>query len=638
MTIKRFHSKIHETVEKIKTLILFSDIKIVSFDIFDTLIVRDCLYPDNIFRLIDSSTLSIDKNSLYEARKNAEKEINDRYVSFNLIWKNIQRKLHIDKESIEKLKESEIAIERELSRRRDLIFELYLLAANRGKKIIAVSDMYLPSDIIYDFLEDAGYKYISVIYVSNECKARKSEGDLFEYVLKKEGIKPNEMIHIGDNYLSDYIVPNKMRVQSFYIPSNFELFKNSIKLNCDMEIDSVKSNFLLCLIFGHAINTHYSNKEYVFYDQVTKDYFSDFVLFPILATILINLIKILNLNHVYKKIYFAARDGYLPFKIYKRYIEGAFTKAEGVYFEASRRAYSSTAFKSIYDQVLKDKIPKNCTLEDFIETLIIDSELAKGLMSVLSGDERTIRIIDERERIIDILRSKLPEINELWSSQSIVTKEYYRNIFSEEQDRCIVFDCGYSGSISIGLSASIENRLLFDKFYLWQSDKNREFDRSNGTTSFVMFDDNRPSWMDCLIETFLSPLAGSCIGFKKIDSEIIAIHEDVSFSSDMVELINSVQQGAEIIFSSFVRTYHDCISNIEIEDCSLIIRLCEELFRRQNENIFDNIIFNDSNYSHNVVIRMSDLIRSRNKITYASKPRKTWRKVKNLWKKLGIIH
>lgn len=71
-------------------------------------------------------------------------------------------------------------------------------------KVIFTSDMYLESDVIRKILEKNGYTEEDKIYLSSEVKVSKSKGKLFDYIIKDIDLKPEEIIHIGDNYCSDY--------------------------------------------------------------------------------------------------------------------------------------------------------------------------------------------------------------------------------------------------------------------------------------------------------------------------------------------------------------------------------------------------------------------------------------------------
>ena len=71
--------------------------------------------------------------------------------------------------------------------------------------------MYLPTEVIKQILDKNGFKHIDKIYLSCEVMKTKATGNLYEYVLKEENVEPQNMIHIGDNYKSDYEIPKKTK-------------------------------------------------------------------------------------------------------------------------------------------------------------------------------------------------------------------------------------------------------------------------------------------------------------------------------------------------------------------------------------------------------------------------------------------
>ena len=56
------------------------------------------------------------------------------------------------------------------------------------KKIILISDMYLPLHVVEEIVKNAGYHGYAKIYLSNCYRERKATGNLFKIALKEEGV------------------------------------------------------------------------------------------------------------------------------------------------------------------------------------------------------------------------------------------------------------------------------------------------------------------------------------------------------------------------------------------------------------------------------------------------------------------
>lgn len=67
-------------------------------------------------------------------------------------------------------------------------------------------------------LQNCGYNLDGVNgYVSSEYALTKRTGNLFKKVLEIEGVKANEVLHIGDNLRSDWFRPKLMGMKSVLI-------------------------------------------------------------------------------------------------------------------------------------------------------------------------------------------------------------------------------------------------------------------------------------------------------------------------------------------------------------------------------------------------------------------------------------
>jgi len=86
-----------------------------------------------------------------------------------------------------------------------------------GKHIAFVSDMYLPADVIQEMLRHVGvWEPQDRLYVSCAIGTRKSTGMLYKHLLDDLKIGPNQVIHVGDFLLSDFLVPRfKVGIKSF---------------------------------------------------------------------------------------------------------------------------------------------------------------------------------------------------------------------------------------------------------------------------------------------------------------------------------------------------------------------------------------------------------------------------------------
>ena len=204
--------------------------RIYSFDVFDTCLVRNFSHPHDLYRLLAKRMLwriNGNQDSLDEvaklARLRLETEarvrlhspqedicIDDIYGNFEelkswgILAEDMKREeLSLEKQSVRPIFDTRRRVN---SHRHD------------GSKIIFVSDMYLPEFFIRQMLEENGLaSKEDRIYVSGEVGLTKSSGRLFQYVLEREAIEPRQLVHYGDNYRSDFLVPKRLGIQTSLI-------------------------------------------------------------------------------------------------------------------------------------------------------------------------------------------------------------------------------------------------------------------------------------------------------------------------------------------------------------------------------------------------------------------------------------
>lgn len=207
--------------EDIINLIRKKNIEVVSFDIFDTLIVRDKIRkPSDLFMILNkeyskNKEYNID---IYRIRCKAEKRAVSKYgfrdVNYKEIYSSIEE---ISEEDIRWLMEKEIELELLICKKNSDLAKVYEWCKKNEKKIIITSDMYLPGEVIKKILSINDYDKYDKLYISSEQRCSKASGKLFEKIVIENKIKGNQMLHIGDSLKGDYIMPKKMKINAALI-------------------------------------------------------------------------------------------------------------------------------------------------------------------------------------------------------------------------------------------------------------------------------------------------------------------------------------------------------------------------------------------------------------------------------------
>jgi FMN phosphatase YigB (HAD superfamily) len=108
----------------------------------------------------------------------------------------------------EELRAGELALERDEARPVRAGIERVEAARAAGRRILFVSDMYLPASAIREPLERFGIaRPDEPLYVSGELGVSKRTGRMFDHVLAQEGLRPDELVHTGDDAHNDIASP-----------------------------------------------------------------------------------------------------------------------------------------------------------------------------------------------------------------------------------------------------------------------------------------------------------------------------------------------------------------------------------------------------------------------------------------------
>ena len=186
---------------------MIGDREYVSFDIYDTLLIRPYVKPADLFR---HAELISGKKGFSESRVSAERRARIRYrreITLEEIYGEIDPEYR-------SMKDLEIGLETSVPVANAQICGLLNSLREKGKSIILISDMYLPRSIIEQVLERCGISY-HMLYVSSEYEVTKHGGSLFEKAMSDLGIGPEQLFHIGDNKHSDRDVPVRLGISSY---------------------------------------------------------------------------------------------------------------------------------------------------------------------------------------------------------------------------------------------------------------------------------------------------------------------------------------------------------------------------------------------------------------------------------------
>lgn len=421
----------------------------LSYDIFDTLICRKIYNPDDIFYKLEELTNVKDYKKY---RKQAELNARNVYncdVNIYQIYDELQKLLKLSSKQKMKYLKYEIDLELSLCYPREKMLSS-IKKLKKYKKIILVSDMYLPRTVIEKILIKCGYKNLyDKLYVSNEYNARKDDGKLFDIVLNDYDYKT--MIHIGDNRHSDGKMPIIKKIDSLII-STYKSFANNLIIN----------NYGESVTYGLIINKLLFNSPFINDLNNFNIYSLEDFGYAIFGHIFLKFITWINNNPTDEEYLFVSREGYFLLKLFRFYSK--LTKSKMIkshYFLTSRRAIT---------------VPNFSTKDDIIKLLDIkySGTLKKLFFYRLgynyTGKDENVELPREKEKIAKLVEEKEQEILKISEKEMTNYRKYIDKTLKDLQKKnyCII-DLGYSGTVQYFLSKMLDKKIS-GKYFIVSAD------------------------------------------------------------------------------------------------------------------------------------------------------------------------
>lgn len=379
---------------------------VISFDIFDTLVMRKVLDPIDVFRLTEKKIRrQLGKNVEFVLyRKRAAGLLTD--PTIDEIYEKVQELMKCSREMCQAMKQCEWETELSLLIAREDIVSL-CKSLQKKKEVYFISDMYYSSAMLQDILRCAGIEAEpSQIFVSCEKRKSKGNGDLWEYY-QNTVVKGRRAIHIGDNENADCQKAEQQGVDSFFVMNAVDMLKRSSMRTALPKAVTLYASMALGLCVSRIFNSPFAFHDTKGVVEFKNSEEAGYCLFGGVAySFLLWTLKQAYLDGIEELLFFA-REGYLLIEQYHYLL--ALLKIDGpkaVYLEISRRAImgaSVSCKEDIYDLA---RFPYDGTVQDFFRdrfgVRVEDVTYENVLMADIQKDEK---------KLFGMLNRYMPEID-----------------------------------------------------------------------------------------------------------------------------------------------------------------------------------------------------------------------------------
>jgi len=410
-------SKYKKILEKIKKY------DVISFDIFDTLIYRKYLKPKDLFFDLElkENTSNFSRERINTENKLRKSKLYYQEITLNEIYENIDRQFY-------SLKEKEILYEINSIYANKEMLKVFNYAKKLNKKIVIISDTYFDENFITQILKSNGFEGWYKIYLSSEYKVLKRWGKLYKIAIKDLNVSANKILHIGDNFISDFISSKINGISSIYYKSSKKIyFENNKFLKQYSKEKNINSfiSFLLSDLFEKRninYNNYFENFGYLI-AGVTVYSFARFVYTKAIEK---------NVDHLF----LTARDGYLINEIFKLM---NIKNISFSYVPLSRHQTdlcdNDKNYFELFTNYIRNQIPINAKKLAVVDTLTINFSAQKLIKNIIPDKEIIGLYWSTRDKTNKVKKYKhytfAPIVNDIYDS-SVLTYQWdiFEFIFS----------------------------------------------------------------------------------------------------------------------------------------------------------------------------------------------------------------
>lgn len=330
--------------------------KVISFDVFDTLISRSVEVPSDVYRLLEAEALRVTAGRVEDfARVRLAAELSARdanpqgEITLAGIYGLISEHYGLSALETNRLIALEIETEYQLIGARPYGRRIWQMAVESGKPIVLVSDMYLPAEVVRRFVEKSGYVGYEELFVSSEYGARKKTGDLYELVLSRMQCRPDQMYHFGDNKVADVEQAQAKGIKPHRLLRAIDRMRANPHYKClfDPRVGggerprSAVAGLIAKTLFDAPCGPR--EKDSLFSGSSFRLGYA--ALGPLVAGYMLWLGRRAKDDGT-SKLFFLAREGWLLHQVYQKLFTGTSAELPNTYLYASRRATRVAALRT----------------------------------------------------------------------------------------------------------------------------------------------------------------------------------------------------------------------------------------------------------------------------------------------------
>lgn len=568
--------KIQKIYEKIKCY------SYVSFDIFDTLVLRNVSCPEDVFSIVEYRMQKKYKNNNFRKIRIAAESEARRNIDGEITLDDIYLRMPYSVEQITAFKKCEIDTEITVCTANVEMMPLLRKLDEEGISYFLISDMYLPEEVINEILDVCGIKRYKKLFLSSTYGERKRTSRLYKQYMVEVGIQNGHGLHIGDDLKADVIAARMAGLSSYYYR------KKSMK-----KYHTVCANDIFSNVSKNMIINYLRDESPDFFFKLGYSYYG-----PLLFSFVVWIDKKIKENHI-QTVLFLARDGYIIKQAYEYLFADS---CESKYFYVSKKSIFAHRLEDDYslDNVLKNiDFKEQMTVEQLLHSIQYEGDYLRDKKDIIS--QKIFNNCADRKWLENILKIKREEFGKEARIFSLYTKQF-------DDSKCAVIDVGWNGTIQHQIDRVMNQKTL--GLYLGL---NKDRIKSVDAESYFLDDSSTDSERKKIrisrgiLELFFSSDHGTTLTYKVDKEGNITPVLDQNFHTPSYKreknVLNSMQVGA----LQFVKDYSTILLSLDLPyELVFSIDDVNQINKRCNSYVLEKI---------------GDIIISEKKQKYLAKPR-----------------
>lgn len=440
---------------------------IVSFDIFDTLLYRPFKSPSDMFELMSEEVQLICGLPYLDfkiARRSAEKAAfekaiarGDGEVLIGEIYQEFTEQNALASEVAKEIQALEMQMEMDILYPRISGLKAFNEARSLGKRIILISDMYLPRYFLEAVLKKNGYEGYERFYLSSEVRLKKHNGKLFDHVLEDLAVKPDQILHVGDNLAADIVKAKDRGIKPFHLVKASEVFAACDSYKLPWLRDEARHTLDWKMTLAIVGNQFYDNPYYPHVkgtlfggDPWRLGYYGQGPMLLGYAKWLIEK----SIRDGVQRLYFLSRDGLIMKEAYDRIATNYPQAPSSHYLLCSRRAVNLAKVKDEYGvmDLLHVEFART-TLEHLLVSRfgVHKNDVPRDVLSKHGLTLESIVTKKDQESLKPFFLHLLPVIISAASKEREDYLEYLKSTGLMNDGNVALVDIGYAGTMQESL-------------------------------------------------------------------------------------------------------------------------------------------------------------------------------------------